>query len=840
MLTNKLLGAAKVAGAANYVEDVFSTWLYTGSSAARAINNGIALGSGYGGSVFFDGSGDYLRVGGTVGIANNAFTICFWFYPLSTSVVGLFDSGSGQTNVFRNYPTNTIEDQDGGNVSFAGAFTANAWNWMCITKSGTSFTVYINGTTVGTGGCSAAMTETSFDIGGINSATAGSYNGYISDFAILNTATVIGVPTAPRTAISGTTLLTCKSPSPTTDYSSNAYPITVTNAIAQNGGGAYTDSTANKGGLVWIKCRSNSRNNQLVDTVRGATQALISNTTDAQTSDGSGLVSFSSTGFLLGSSSTYNYTGETFASWTFRKQAKFFDVVTYTGDGTSVRSISHNLGSTPGCIIVKRTDSTGDWSVYHRSLGVSGGYIRLNSTAAASGTAFATPINSTVFSIESGAPASMNVNGGTYVAYLFAHDAGGFGLSGTDNVISCGSFTTNTAETVTVNLGYEPQFVIVKRSDAVGDWYMLDTMRGWDNSGSDAQLYPNYSNAEGYGQRGEPNATGFRFTEGAVARTYIYIAIRRPMKTPTSGTSVFSPVARTGTSATATMTAGFAPDAVFLSNRNRTTTNYNPVYDKLRGNNAVLSANNTGAEQSLSGSITQYTNTGLTLGSDAFGNINASGATYINWIFQRAPGFFDVVCYTGTNANQTLNHNLSVAPEFIIVKKRSGSSGDFNWFARVSLLGSGFLYFNLTNDYNANTLVWTSTVPTSTQFTVGQYISDASSSTYVAYLFASAPGVSKVGSYTGTGTTQVINCGFTAGARFVLIKATSTTGNWLVWDSARGIVAGNDPYLALNSTAAEVTNTDWVDTAATGFELSNDGGNLANSNGVSYIFLAIA
>jgi hypothetical protein len=117
---------------------------------------------------------------------------------------------------------------------------------------------------------------------------------------------------------------------------------------------------------------------------------------------------------------------------------------------------------------------------------------------------------------------------------------------------------------------------------------------------------------------------------------------------------------------------------------------------------------------------------------------------------------------------------------------------------------------------------------------------NASGGTYVAYLFASCPGVSKVGSYTGTGATQVINCGFTGGARFVLIKSTSTTGNWYVWDSARGIVAGNDPYLLLNSTAAEVTNTDWVDTAATGFELSNAGGNLANSNGVSYIFLAIA
>jgi hypothetical protein len=76
----------------------------------------------------------------------------------------------------------------------------------------------------------------------------------------------------------------------------------------------------------------------------------------------------------------------------------------------------------------------------------------------------------------------------------------------------------------------------------------------------------------------------------------------------------------------------------------------------------------------------------------------------------------------------------------------------------------------------------------------------------------------------------------------VLIKASSTTGDWYVWDTARGIVSGNDPYLWLNSpyASAEVTNTDWVDTASTGFELSNAGGNLANSNGVSYIFLAIA
>jgi hypothetical protein len=97
-----------------------------------------------------------------------------------------------------------------------------------------------------------------------------------------------------------------------------------------------------------------------------------------------------------------------------------------------------------------------------------------------------------------------------------------------------------------------------------------------------------------------------------------------------------------------------------------------------------------------------------------------------------------------------------------------------------------------------------------------------------------------VGSYTGTGTTQVINCGFTAGSRFVLIKATSTTGNWYVWDSARGIVAGNDPHLSLNTTAAEVTTDDSVDTDSTGFVVNQVAATNINVSSATYVFLAVA
>jgi hypothetical protein len=125
-------------------------------------------------------------------------------------------------------------------------------------------------------------------------------------------------------------------------------------------------------------------------------------------------------------------------------------------------------------------------------------------------------------------------------------------------------------------------------------------------------------------------------------------------------------------------------------------------------------------------------------------------------------------------------------------------------------------------------------------FPVNGLALNASGSTYVAYLFASVSGVSKVGTYTGNGSSQTINCAFTTGARFVMIKRTDSTGDWYVWDSARGIVSGNDPYLALNSTATEVTSNDSVDPDSTGFIVNQVAASNINVNGATYIFLSIA
>jgi hypothetical protein len=573
---------------------------------------------------------------------------------------------------------------------------------------------------------------------------------------------------------------------------------------------------------------------------------LETNSTNPQQFQGtSKLSAFNSNGFSLGTSWSSNNT--TYVTWTFRKQPKFFDVVTYTGNstGSQTQNIPHNLGSVPGCIIVKAlTDN--NWIVYHRNQPSSGGTEFngvLNSTVAwdnyfaqTSSTIFrigSSGVNSTTFTVgtQSSGAFAVNTSGVQYVAYVFAHNAGGFGLTGTDNVITCGSFTGTT----TVDLGYEPQWLMFKRTNGAGNWRIVDNMRGWPVSGNPQELYPNLSQAESSNGGVNITSTGFSSVLGS-GENYIYVAIRRgPMKVPTTGTSVYEPVAYIGNETNRIITAGFPVDTSIFGLRDFVTSGKMAVTSRLGGQTQLFTTQ-TGEESTATGLQTNPWDsmTGVNVSGNS-GVTNNTSWSYIDWNFRRAPSFFDVVYYTGNGSTQTINHNLTVAPTFFFTKPRNQNNG---WLVYSSTLGVS-QYLSLQTNSAAQTFTWTQ-APTST--TIGFLGGGGNNSgiNYVAYLFASCPGVSSVGSFTGTGATQVINCGFTGGARFVLIKATSTTGNWLVWDSARGIVSGNDPYLAFNSTAAEVTGTDWVDTAASGFELSNAGGNLANSNGVSYIFLAVA
>ena len=622
---------------------------------------------------------------------------------------------------------------------------------------------------------------------------------------------------------------------------------------------------AGEGGLVWTKQRDGTRSHYLYDTENSG-YALSSDLNSAKVSASNRLTAFNNNGFTLGSDSDVNQTSSDYASWTFRKAPGFFDVVTYTGNESNPRQIAHNLGSVPGMIIVKSL-STSNWYVYHRSLNNGsnpGNYrLRLDTTnAIESGTStFGATATSTHFTISTNCNYANN-----YVAYVFAHDDQSFGTSGNESIIKCGSYTGNGSTTgPEIDLGFEPQFVLLRctlRSGGHGSgWYLLDSMRGIPTGARDNTLQAQESNAEDGLNNNPGNAadidltpTGFKIVTDSNSTnqsgaSYIYMAIRRPNKPPTAATEVFNPIL-----ADTPRTAAQRPEKVDMYWFGKTGGwgENIQVSDRLRGFQSVSSGaddshtspwlitNDVNQEATSGGAIAQENNASvgpLVVGVSA-------GSNFINYIFKRAPGFFDVVAYTGTGSATTINHNLGAVPSVVLVKARSSS---YNWYWQHYALGANtFMQLNNQESAAGNGLLFNSTLPTSSVFSVGDMAgNNGSGITYIAYLFGDLPGISKAGTYTGTGSNINVNCGFTNGARFVLIKRTdgpggTNVGDWYVWDTSRGIASGYDPYLLLNTDAAQVTNTDYIDPNIYGFTVTSSAPAALNTSGGTYLFLAIA
>lgn len=303
-------------------------------------------------------------------------------------------------------------------------------------------------------------------------------------------------------------------------WTGNSSTQSITNGVDLSG----------EGGLVWIKNRTGgSLDHMLFDTLRGVGKEVISNSTAAQSTDADALTAFNSNGFSLGGHYRVNAVGGAYVGWTYRKSEKFFDVVTYTGDGVAGREISHSLGTNVGLVVVKRTNAAQDWRIYHR--GAANKYIEFNTAAAGTdngviwgnGSTHIAPTSS-VFTVS--ANSGVNANTDSYVAYIFAHDT-------TDNgIIQCGSYTGNGSTTgPTITLGWEPQWVLVKRSDAAANWLIYDQSRGF-SSGSDNYLIPDSSGAESALDFATPTSTGFDVTTthtalNASGGTYVYMAIRK-------------------------------------------------------------------------------------------------------------------------------------------------------------------------------------------------------------------------------------------------------------------------------------------------------------------------
>jgi len=282
------------------------------------------------------------------------------------------------------------------------------------------------------------------------------------------------------------------------------------------------------GGLLWTKKRSASADHYLWDSINAfdggtsttySSKRIKSNEAEPMSTEANALMSFETDGFVASTNGAINGNGSTYVSWTWRKAPKFFDVVQYSGTG-SPQAISHNLNNEVGMILIKQTSSgSADWTVYHRSLGGTKS-LRLDSTRDSVtniGYFADTDATSTEFTV--GYLGDINGSGSTYIAYVFAHN---------EDLIQCGSFVQGTSS-YDVDLGFEPQWLLIKSATSATNWYLFDNKRGVATGGNDARLLANGAAAEeGTDPYLDFTSSGFTSHLDQITgnQTYTYMAIK--------------------------------------------------------------------------------------------------------------------------------------------------------------------------------------------------------------------------------------------------------------------------------------------------------------------------
>jgi hypothetical protein len=580
-----------------------------------------------------------------------------------------------------------------------------------------------------------------------------------------------------------------------------------------------------EGGMVWTKVRNEARYHTITDTERGAGKRLIPNGTGSENSSaGTEVVTqFNSDGFVYGNGYPSGFDDD-YVSWTFRKAPKFFDVVTYTGDGAAVREIPHSLGVEPGMMIVKCTNNGSSWMVYHQGLGGSNYYLYLNAPDGRYNNSSIWPSDPTDSVFTVGSSTEVNADGYDYVAYLFAHD------DSDESMIKCGSYTGNgNADGPEIDLGWEPQYILIKCATNNGDWIVIDSQRGMVSGGQDVVLRPNQSNGEFDYEYVTPLCPGFQIASNSAAVNtanvdYIYMAIRRPNKPADE----FEPeelfAIDTGvTDRSPNFISGFPVGMAIHKDPDADMSNFigsRPTQGEF------LVTDDTDAAADSSTFFYDY--------QDGWRTPTQGGRT--SWMWRRAPGFFDVVAYeapVAVGSPYELPHNLGVKPEMMWVKRREWER---EWYVYAGPLGAEkFMHLDMNTAAQDQVYAWNDTEPTDTHFTVGSNLTGVNQQ-YITYLFASVPGICDIGSYTGNGGDLDIDCGFTSGARFVLIKRTDFNGDWMHFDTERGISSTDSPMLKLNETDAQVSGS-YIKPHSNGFTATS---NLVGIVGAEYIYMAIA
>ena len=425
-----------------------------------------------------------------------------------------------------------------------------------------------------------------------------------------------------------------------------------------------------------------------------------------------------------------------------------------------------------------------------------------------------------------------------------------FGEGGDQNIVKCGSYIGNqNADGPEVHLGWEPQWIILNPIGGGENWGMWDSMRGIVTGGNDMRLLPNTTHAEIDNFDGfSLTPTGFKITSAnhlinPNGTGVVYIAIRRPDglvgKPAEAGTDVFTMDQGRDSSTIPNFDSGFPVD--FAIARNPSATDNNLVGSRLTGTKYLITNSNTNGANSATG-WSWDSNLG-------WNNHGSYGTSYLSWMWKRGAGF-DVVTYTGNEYNmRQIPHSLGITPEMMWLKYRAPSGYNEDWQVYHKGLNGGVdpqdyaIRLDSANaEYNSSN-DWADKAPTSTHFTIGgsDGRNNRTNSTYITMLFASVDGISKVGYYDGSDSAQTITTGFSP--RFVIIKRSSDADNWFVLDTTRGYGSGNDQSLELDTTNAQSSVEAGAPTS-TGFTVPALSGNEfaygINGNGYKFVYYAHA
>ena len=465
--------------------------------------------------------------------------------------------------------------------------------------------------------------------------------------------------------------------------------------------------------------------------------------------------------------------------------------------------------------------------------------------------------NTTITGATVAAATPLNTYGGTISAStdnpFNAPECYKFGADKDQDIIKCGIYTGDTGTgDFEVHLGWEPQFIIIKRtSGGSANWAMFDNMRGINSTArSELYLYPNLTHQEYEAERISLTPTGFVVSASAgilinnANDEYIYIAIRRTdpkvQKPAEVGTDVFA--MDTGNPSTPnvlpTFDSGFPIDFATMRQPGTGQDWYTTYRLVQKGYININSSTN------------ENTYPGFRCDSNLGWAYDGSyGTNYQSWMWKRHAGM-DVVCYDGDGkGNRQIPHSLGRTPEMMWLKARDNNS--FKWNVYHSGANGGvtpenwYILFTsgVPGEYSP---IWNDTAPTSTSFTVGSYNEvNHDTSEYVMMLFASVTGLCKVGWYTGDGTdngTHAITVGFQP--RFLIIKEwnTSSGTNWNVFDTLRGLGAGvNTMSLNLNDDSNQSNQgSGKIGLSATAFIPGSGGEAGWNGNNKKYIYYAHA